>query len=140
MVKIIDARKMGPEELVAQLRRPGGFLSRRGPRRSAPHREDVRVRGDEAFAEYTERFDGVRPERFRVPGKEIERARASLPSELEESFLAAFENVRAFHEREMDRSWEMEPRRRDGGTAGAAVPEGWPLRTGRTRSLPEHAR
>ncbi|HEU5310917.1 MAG TPA: histidinol dehydrogenase, partial [Candidatus Eisenbacteria bacterium] len=70
------------------------------------------------MAEYTERFDGVRLERFRIPGKEIERSRASLPSELEESFLAAFENVRAFHEREMDRSWEMS---RDGATVGQRV-------------------
>ena len=118
MVKIIDARKIGSEEVVAQLRRPGGFLSPEV--RAAARRilEDVRERGDEALAEYTERFDGVRPERFRIPGKEIERSRASLPSELEESFLAAFENVRAFHEREMDRSWEMS---RDGATVGQRV-------------------
>lgn len=118
MVKIIDARRVGSEEVVAQLRRPGGFLSpevRDAARRIV---RDVRVRGDEALAEYTERFDGVRPERFRIPGKEIERSRASLPSELEESFLAAFENVRAFHEREMDRSWEMS---RDGATVGQRV-------------------
>ncbi|HEV8224340.1 MAG TPA: histidinol dehydrogenase [Rubrobacteraceae bacterium] len=118
MVKIVDARRVGSEEVVAQLRRPGGFLSPEV--RDAARRilRDVRVRGDEALAEYTERFDGVRPERFRIPGKEIERSRASLPSELEESFLAAFENVRAFHEREMDRSWEMS---RDGATVGQRV-------------------
>jgi histidinol dehydrogenase len=118
MVKIIDARRMGAEEVAAQLRRPGGFLSPEV--RDAARRilRDVRVRGDEALAEYTERFDGVRPERFRIPGKEIERSRASLPSELEESFLVAFENVRAFHEREMDRSWEMS---RDGATVGQRV-------------------
>ena len=118
MVKIIDARRMGSEEVVAQLRRPGGFLSPEV--RDAARRilRDVRVRGDEALAEYTERFDGVRPERFRIPGKEIERSRASLPFELEESFLTAFENVRAFHEREMDRSWEMT---RDGATVGQRV-------------------
>ena len=118
MVKIIDTRKIGSEEVVAQLRRPGGFLSPEV--RAAARRilEDVRERGDEALAEYTERFDGVRPERFRIPGKEIERSRASLPSELEESFLVAFENVRAFHEREMDRSWEMS---RDGATVGQRV-------------------
>ncbi|MFL6031278.1 MAG: histidinol dehydrogenase, partial [Rubrobacteraceae bacterium] len=79
---------------------------------------DVRDRGDEALLEYTERFDGVRPKGFRVPGKEIERSRASLPSELEESFLAAFENVRAFHERELDRSWQMS---RNGATVGQRV-------------------
>ena len=74
MVKIIDARRVGSEEVVAQLRRPGGFLSPEV--RDAARRilRDVRVRGDEALAEYTERFDGVRPERFRIP------ARHYLPS------------------------------------------------------------
>jgi histidinol dehydrogenase len=118
MVKIIDARKMGSEEVVAQLRRPGGFLSPEVRDAARDILRDVRVRGDEALVEYTGRFDGVRPERFRIPGKEIERSRASLPSELEESFLTAFENVRAFHEREMDRSWEMS---REGATVGQRV-------------------
>ena len=118
MVKIIDARKMGSEEVVAQLRRPGGFLSPEVRGSARRILRDVRVRGDEALAEYTERFDGIRPERFRISRKEIESSRASLPSELEESFLAAFENVRAFHEREMDRSWEMS---RDGATVGQRV-------------------
>ena len=131
MVKRLDARQMAASEVVAQLRRPGGFLS--SEVRDAARRilGDVRERGDEALREYTERFDGVRPERFRVPGKDIERSRASLPAELEESFLAAFENVRAFHEREMDRSWEMsrngatvEQRVRPLRRAGVYVPGG----------------
>jgi histidinol dehydrogenase len=119
VVKRLDARKMAASEVVlAQLRRPGGFLSPEV--RDAARRilGDVRGRGDEALLEYTERFDGVRPERFRVPGKEIERSRASLPAEVEESFLAAFENVRAFHERELDRSWEIS---RNGATVGQRV-------------------
>src|SRR5918995_6783690 len=118
VVERLDARGMSSEEVVAQLRRPGGFLSPEV--RDAARRilGDVRDRGDEALLEYTERFDGVRPERFRVPGKEIERARASLPAELEESFLVAFENVRSFHERELDRSWEMS---RNGATVGQRV-------------------
>jgi histidinol dehydrogenase len=118
VVKMLDARKMAAYEVIGRLRRPGGFLSPEV--RDAARRIlwDVRERGDEALLEYTERFDGVRPERIRVPGKEIERSRASLSAELEESFLAAFENVRAFHEREMDRSWEMS---RNGATVGQRV-------------------
>ena len=116
MVKIIDARKMGSEEVVAQLRRPGGFLSPevRAPPAASGRRQE---RGDEALAEYTERFDGVRPERFRIPGKEIERSRASLPSELEGSFWPPSRTC-ALSEREMDRSWEMS---RDGATVGQRV-------------------
>jgi histidinol dehydrogenase len=100
------------------LRRHHGFLS---PEKRAAARnivEDVRERGDAALLEYTERFDGVRPGSIRVPRGEIARARAALPPELEESLRVAVENVRGFHEREMDSSWELA---RDGATAGQRV-------------------
>ena len=118
MVSRLDARGRHPSEVVSELRRPGGFLSAEVRDAARGILEDVRGRGDEALLEYTERFDGVRPDRIRVPGKQIERARASLPAELEESFLVAFENVRSFHERELDRSWEMS---RSGATVGQRV-------------------
>jgi histidinol dehydrogenase len=118
MVKRFDAREMGSEEVVAHLRRPGGFLApeiRDSARRIV---EDVRDRGDAALIEYTGRFDGVRLAQIRVPDEAIERPRASLPTELEASFLTAFENVRAFHKREMDSSWETS---RNGATVGQRV-------------------
>ncbi len=114
----MDARGRDPREVVGELRRPGGFLSEKV--RAAARRivQDVRDRGDEALIEYTERFDGVRPEPLRVPQNEIDRAREALSPELEESFGVAMENVRAFHEREMDRSWEHS---RAGATTGQRV-------------------
>jgi histidinol dehydrogenase len=116
VVERLDARNSSPSEIVAELRRPGGFLSAKV--RDAARRivEDVRERGDEALFEYTERFDGVRLEQIRVPKEEIECA--SLSEEIESSFRIAIENVRAFHEREMDRSWEI---RRNGATVGQRV-------------------
>jgi histidinol dehydrogenase len=118
VVRRLDARERESEEVVADLRRPGGFLSAKV--RDAARRivEDVRERGDEALLEYTERFDGIRLEQIRVPEEEIERARASLPEEIEESFRIAIGNVRAFHEQEMDRSWEI---KRNGATVGQRV-------------------
>lgn len=118
MAKILDARETDTKEFVARLRRPGGFLSEKI--RDAARRivADVRDRGDEALLEYTERFDGARPEQVRVPIKEIAEARTTLPSEAEESFRVAIENVRFFHEREMYRPWETS---RDGATVGQRV-------------------
>ena len=86
MVKILDARDAAPTELVAQLRRPGGFLSKKV--RDAARRivTDVQDRGDEALLEYTEHFDRVRLEKIRVPLKEMEMARVTLSPEIEESF------------------------------------------------------
>ena len=118
MVRKLDARGREPRAVVGGLRRPGGFLSEKV--RSAARRivEDVRDREDAALIEYTERFDGVRPQQIRVPQQEIDRATESLSPDLRESFLVAIENVRAFHEREMDRSWE---RSRAGATTGQRV-------------------
>ncbi|HEX5847740.1 MAG TPA: histidinol dehydrogenase, partial [Rubrobacter sp.] len=118
MVRKLDARSRAPREVVGELRRPDGFLSegiRVAARRIV---EDVRDRGDVALLEYTERFDGVGLQQIRVPQAEIDLATESLPSDLRESFLVAIENVRAFHRREMDRSWE---RSRGGATVGQRV-------------------
>jgi len=100
------------------LRRPGGFLSEKI--RDAARRivDDVRARGDGALLEYTERFDGVRLQEIQVPRSEIDRARKSLSPELEESFGVAIDNILAFHEYEMDRSWEQS---RAGATTGQRV-------------------
>ena len=118
MVRKLDARDKPLEEVVGQLRRPDGFLSAKVRDAARIIVEDVRDRGDEALLEYTERFDGIRPDPIRVSTEEIRRAREELPAELEESFLVAVENVRAFHKREMDRSWEMS---RGGATTGQRV-------------------
>jgi len=118
LVRKLDARSRESDEVVGELRRPGGFLSesiRTVARRIV---EDVRYRGDAALLEYTERFDGVRPREIRVPQVEIDRATESLSPDLRESFLVAIENVSAFHRREMDRSWE---RSRGGATVGQRV-------------------
>jgi hypothetical protein len=49
LVKVLDVREAGPKEIVARLRRPGGFLSEKV--RDAARRivTDVRDRGDEAL-------------------------------------------------------------------------------------------
>lgn len=118
MANRFDARDMRTEDIVGELRRPGGFLSSQVREAARRIVEDVRDRGDEALLDYTERFDGVRPDRIRVPEREIQSARDSLPPEIEESFLVSMENVRAFHEKEMDRSWEID---RVGATTGQRV-------------------
>ena len=118
MVKKLDAREYESAEFVAGLRRPGGFQDRKIRDAARSIIEDVRMRGDEALLEYTERFDGVKPEPVRVSVEDIESAREGLSAELEESFRVAIENVRLFHRREMDRSWETS---RNGATTGQRV-------------------
>jgi histidinol dehydrogenase len=118
LVRKLDARRRGPAGIVGELRRPGGFLSQAVRDSARRIVEDVRDRGDAALFEYTERFDGVRPREIRVPKSEIDNARESLSPELEVSFGVAIENVRAFHEDEMDLPWE---RSHAGATTGQRV-------------------
>ncbi|MDQ3863298.1 MAG: histidinol dehydrogenase [Actinomycetota bacterium] len=118
MVRRLDARERDPRELIGELRRPGGFLSEEVRNSARRIVEDVRNRQDAALLQYTERFDGIRLQEIRVPQTKIERAGESLSPEIRESFAVAIENVRAFHENEMDRSWEQS---RDGATTGQRV-------------------
>ena len=109
---------MDAREVADGLRRADGFLSAKVREAARAIVEDVRDRGDEALLRYTERFDGVRPEKVRVPGEEIEESLRDLAPELRESFEFAVENVRTFHRREMDRGFELH---RNGATVGQRV-------------------
>src|ERR671917_1824666 len=118
-------------EIAAGLRRVDGFLSTSVREAARAIVESVREGGDRALLDFTERFDGVRPENLRVPVEEIEGARDTLSSGLAESFLYAIENVRSFHRRGVGRAWGPSrggaaggPRGRPHPRAGPYVPRG----------------
>src|SRR5712692_2412406 len=79
---------------------------------------DVRARGDAAVRDVTERYDGMRLERFEVPEAEIAAARASVTPDFLAAVEVAAENIRAFHEPQRRESWRME---RGGATLGQIV-------------------
>lgn len=54
----------------------------------------VRARGEESLAEQSERFDGVRPERLRVPRSDIDAAVAALDPEVRAALEQAIARVR----------------------------------------------
>jgi len=60
--------------------------------------EGVSKRGDEAVAEFTEKFDGVKltPEEFRVSKEALEEAHKEIESGLLKSIRQAIENVRKY--------------------------------------------
>jgi histidinol dehydrogenase len=64
---------------------------------------DVRQRGDAAVRAYTKKFDGVSPREFSI-GKSLIDA---IPSEQAQALRAAHERIRAFHERQLQESWEF---------------------------------
>lgn len=69
----------------------------------------VRGRGDAAVLEYSRRFDGVTAQsipELEVPRSRAEEALAGLGAEPARALRHALERIRAFHERQVQRSWE----------------------------------
>jgi histidinol dehydrogenase len=70
--------------------------------------EDVRARGDEALIEYTAKFDGVRlrPEQLRVDEVSLNQSADRVEETVLEALKESIKNVRAFHQNQIQRSWE----------------------------------
>jgi histidinol dehydrogenase len=64
---------------------------------------DVRKRGDAAVRAYTKKFDRVLPREFPISERLIE----AIPAEQAEALRAAHERIRAFHERQLQKSWDF---------------------------------
>ncbi|HEY0728085.1 MAG TPA: histidinol dehydrogenase, partial [Pyrinomonadaceae bacterium] len=73
--------------------------------------EDVRTRGDEALIEYTRRFDGVelQASELRVSEEVLRSSAAKVDRDTLAALRVAIKNVRAFHERQVEQSWEISP-------------------------------
>jgi histidinol dehydrogenase len=67
---------------------------------------DVRARGDEALLEWTERFDGPRPDGFRVPVDAI--AAAEVDADVLDALRAMIRAVRTFSEAQRPRDTTVE--------------------------------
>ena len=63
---------------------------------------DVRKRGDSAVRAYTKKFDGVLPKDF-----SLEKRLEAIPPEQAQALRAAHERIRAFHERQLQKSWDF---------------------------------
>ena len=112
--------KLGPGEAFKD-----EYLGRRGAfnaeaiRAAASIIEDVRARGDDALREYTEAFDGVRLESFRVPDAAIDEAASRVDAPLAQALEHAAARIRDFHERQRQQSWFST--REDGALVGSKV-------------------
>lgn len=108
MLRILRAASDPPEAIQAALTQ-SSLLDRVAEEASVRAiLEDVLARGDEAVRETTERYDGVRLERFEVAEEEIIQARAQVSDDFLSAIEVAAENIRAFHEPQRRESWRME--------------------------------
>lgn len=81
--------------------------------------EAVRERGDAALKEFTQRFDGVELESFRVSNAAIDEAIAKVDSTVSKALQKAANQIRDFHERQKQQGWFA--LREDGALVGAKV-------------------
>ncbi|HBT95573.1 MAG TPA: histidinol dehydrogenase [Coriobacteriia bacterium] len=80
---------------------------------------EVKERGDEAVARFTQEFDGVELKTFRLSADDIARATKTVPREVMEALKTAADNIRSFHERQVQQSWFTT--RADGAFLGTRI-------------------
>jgi histidinol dehydrogenase len=68
----------------------------------------VRTRGDAAVCEFTYRFEGIDLKSLRIGPDEIRKLATQVDPELRQVLRLARENIRRFHERQLEKSWELE--------------------------------
>ena len=78
--------------------------------------EDVRLRGDEAVAEYSLRFDGFVPEKLTADRAEMKASYDAVSEDFRAAIQAAAANIRRYHEKQLDRGYEE--KRADGVILG----------------------
>lgn len=99
-------------DFAARLAELTGYQSAQDDRVESPVRAilaDVRLRGDPAVLEYTQRFDRVdatEMSSLAIGQAELAQALASLPEELSQALRFAADRIRRFHERQLSSSWE----------------------------------
>ena len=67
--------------------------------------ENVRANGDAALREYSEKFDGVKLDDFKVDQSIIDAAWDNLPEDLKHALLVAKKNITEFHRREIEQGF-----------------------------------
>ena len=67
--------------------------------------ENVKINGDKAVLEYTEKFDGKLPEYYEVPREVINEAMTEADEDFVNALLNAMENISDFHNRQKEQGF-----------------------------------
>ena len=89
--------------------------------------ENVRANGDAALREYSEKFDGVKLDDFKVDQSIIDAAWDNLPEDLKHALLVAKKNITEFHSREIEQGCRYGYTRHYTWSKGNAIGSCWSL-------------
>lgn len=69
--------------------------------------QDVREKGDEAVRKYTDMWDGVKLDSFRVTQQEIDEAVENFDQQLKQDLEEAADNIRYYHEQQKREGYQL---------------------------------
>ena len=99
-LRIVRDREQAKTELLRLVKRTSNAQQRDAQARVDTILTEVRSRGDAAVVEFTERFDGFRPEPVAVPQEQLERSWRNLPANLRDALELAHRRITDFHQRQ----------------------------------------
>jgi histidinol dehydrogenase len=109
MVRRFDTGPLGVDGVVTALSRPVDSVDREIHREVEAILDAVRLRGDRALLELTERFDGVvlSPGELAVTPRELEAAERAAGAPFLRALRFAAERIEAYHRHGLPRSWSV---------------------------------
>jgi len=110
MIRTLDARELGADEVVRRLARPPAALDPSIQRAVDEILADVRARGDAAVLEYTERFDGhaaPSASALAIAPAEWDAAARALASDVKAALAYAAERIERYHAAALPKSWRI---------------------------------
>lgn len=105
MLDITRADGFAERMLINQIKSRSGETDRKVSAAVSEIIYAIRMGGDEAVREYTEKFDGAVPEKTEIGREKMETALKNSSSDFVYALHKAAENIRDFHERQKQQSW-----------------------------------
>lgn len=107
-LSLLEWSSLSADERRAALRRPAQADTDGLHRRVREIIDEVRIRGDQALLDLTERFDGVKLKSLEVDAAEFDAAGKALTAEQRAALERAIGNVRRFHEAQLSNPLQIE--------------------------------
>lgn len=108
MMQLVKKDETTTREFVRQLMQRAGEKDQQVDKIVEDILEQVRLHGDTAVREYTEKFDGHAPQNMEVSQKEIAEMVTLCDRDFVDALERAAENIRVFHSKQKQQSW-MDP-------------------------------